>query len=129
MHMMLLCNVLALSIIGLILSQLGITKQMKHCKRKPSSSKFEFIQSPGVAGTQDNIFLWQVVAQLVSEQFGRDHGKTEYSFSCCLVSFAHALQSLESTGAKPSKHHRTAVLDWVWLFSGLHGSQSVGPHL
>lgn len=87
MHMMLLCNVLALSIIGLILSQLGITKQMKHCKRKPSSSKFEFIQSPGVAGTQDNIFLWQVVAQLVSEQFGRDHGKTEFAIVSLAVWF------------------------------------------
>lgn len=56
--MMLLCNVFALNVIGLILSQLGITEQMKHLKRKLSSSKLAFIQFPGVAGTQDNIFLW-----------------------------------------------------------------------
>lgn len=85
--MMLLCNVFALSIIGLILSQLGVTKQMKHCKRKLSLSKLEFIQFPGVAGTQDDIFLWQVVAQLVSEQLGKDHGKTEFAIVSLAVWF------------------------------------------
>lgn len=92
--------VFALNIIGLILSQLGITEQMKHCKRKLSSSKLAFIQFPGVAGAQDNIFLWQVVAQLVSELLGKDQrDRICYSFSYCLVWCAHALQSLESIGS------------------------------
>ena len=128
-HMILLCNVFALNIIGLILSQLGITEQMKHCKRKRYSSKLEFIQFPGVAGTQDNIFLWQVVAQLVSKLLGKDHRETE--FAIVSVQFGlHMLCSHQSLQeAKLGKNHRSAVLVWSWLFSGLHGSQSVGPHL
>lgn len=77
--MMFLCNVFAPKIIGLILSQLGITEQMKHCERKLSSSKLLFIRFSGVAGTQDNIFLWQVVALLVSKLLGKDHRETEFA--------------------------------------------------
>lgn len=81
--MMILYNVFVLNIIGLILSQLGITEQMEHCKRKLSSSKAAFIEVPGVAETQDNIFLQQVVAQLVSKLFGKNHREICYSFSYC----------------------------------------------
>lgn len=83
-YMMILYDVFVFNIIGLILSQLGITEQMKHCKRKLSSSKVAFIQVPGVAETQDNIFLQQVVPQLVSKLLGKDHREICYSFSYCL---------------------------------------------
>lgn len=91
--MMLLCNVYALNIIGLILSQLGITEQMKRCKRKLSSSKLVYIHFPGAAATQD-IFLWQVVAQLVSELLGKDHRETEFAIVSLTVWFGlHAFCS------------------------------------
>lgn len=96
---MLLCNVFVLSIIGLILSQLGITVQMKHCKRKLSSSKLVYIQFPGVAATQDNIFQWQVVAQLVSKLLGKDHRETGFAIVSLTVSLARVLQLLESIGS------------------------------
>lgn len=98
-HMMILYNVFVLNIIGLILSQLGISEQMEHCKRKLSSSKVAFIEVPGVAETQDNVFLQQVVAQFVSKLFGKNHREICYSFSYCFFFFfAHALQPLESIG-------------------------------
>jgi len=88
---MLLFNVFALNIIGLILSQLGITEQMKHCKRK--LSELVYIQFPGVAATQDNIFLWQVRNWFLN-CLDKTTEKQNFLWFLFIIWFARVLQSL-----------------------------------